>query len=79
MSVLQVVAESPSRRFLGTHLHPDDIPVSFKTKKTKVSIPLHHQENKSECIKNDFKWFIKRQMNIKHRNKLNMRKSILEF
>ncbi|KAF5894612.1 sulfotransferase 6B1-like [Clarias magur] len=32
----KIVAEMPSRRLLATHLHPDDIPVSFKTNKTKI-------------------------------------------
>lgn len=27
-----------SRRFIGTHLHPDNIPVSFKAKKTKMLV-----------------------------------------
>lgn len=33
---LKVVDETPSPRFLGTHLHPDNIPSSFYTKKTKM-------------------------------------------
>lgn len=33
----QKVEEAPSPRFLGAHLHPDNIPASFYEKKTKVS------------------------------------------
>lgn len=33
----QKVDEAPSPRFLGTHLHPNNIPASFYEKKTKVS------------------------------------------
>lgn len=36
--LLQIAAQTPPRRFFATHLHPDDIPVSFKTNKTKVSV-----------------------------------------
>lgn len=33
----QAKEETPSPRFLGTHMHPDNIPASFYAKKTKVS------------------------------------------
>ncbi|XP_069565446.1 sulfotransferase 6B1 [Brachyistius frenatus] len=36
--VLKVLDEAPSPRFLGTHLHPDNIPASFSTKKTKMLV-----------------------------------------
>ncbi|XP_012679111.2 sulfotransferase 6B1-like isoform X1 [Clupea harengus] len=34
----QLIAQQPSPRFLGTHLHPDNIPASFKEKKTKMLV-----------------------------------------
>ncbi|XP_062397376.1 sulfotransferase 6B1-like [Sardina pilchardus] len=34
----KLIAQRPSPRFLGTHLHPDNIPVSFKEKKTKMLV-----------------------------------------
>ncbi|XP_029377079.1 sulfotransferase 6B1 [Echeneis naucrates] len=36
--VLKVVDKAPSPRFLGTHLHPDNIPTSFYEKKTKMVV-----------------------------------------
>ncbi|XP_070771871.1 sulfotransferase 6B1 [Enoplosus armatus] len=36
--VLKVMDETPSPRFLGTHLHPDNIPASFFAKKTKMLV-----------------------------------------
>ncbi|KAM4591358.1 sulfotransferase 6B1 [Odontesthes bonariensis] len=36
--VLKVMDETPSPRFLGTHLHPDNIPSSFTEKKTKMLV-----------------------------------------
>ncbi|XP_039995207.1 sulfotransferase 6B1 [Xiphias gladius] len=36
--VLKVVDQTPSPRFLGTHLHPDNIPTSFYAKKTKMLV-----------------------------------------
>ncbi|KAG7231439.1 hypothetical protein INR49_011934 [Caranx melampygus] len=35
---LKVVDQTPSPRLLGTHLHPDNIPASFYTKKTKMLV-----------------------------------------
>nr|XP_046257070.1 sulfotransferase 6B1 [Scatophagus argus] len=35
---LKVVDEAPSPRFLGTHMHPDNIPSSFYAKKTKMLV-----------------------------------------
>lgn len=35
---LKVMAEEPSPRFMGTHMHPDNIPSSFYTKKTKMLV-----------------------------------------
>ncbi|KAI4788806.1 hypothetical protein KUCAC02_035619, partial [Chaenocephalus aceratus] len=32
------VEAAPSRRFLGTHLHPDNIPASFNEMKTKILV-----------------------------------------
>ncbi|KAK1905253.1 Sulfotransferase 6B1 [Dissostichus eleginoides] len=36
--MVEDVEETPSRRFLGTHLHPDNIPASFNEKKTKILV-----------------------------------------
>lgn len=35
---IKVMDETPSPRFLGTHMHPDNIPSSFYTKKTKMLV-----------------------------------------
>ncbi|XP_051815624.1 sulfotransferase 6B1 isoform X2 [Acanthochromis polyacanthus] len=35
---LKIVNEAPSPRFMGTHLHPDNIPASFYEKKTKMLV-----------------------------------------
>ncbi|KAI4899489.1 hypothetical protein NFI96_017600 [Prochilodus magdalenae] len=43
--VQQVVAKGPSRRFLGTHLHPNYIPVSFKEKKTKMLVVFRNPKD----------------------------------
>lgn len=36
--MLKEVEAAPSRRFLGTHLHPDNIPASFNEMKTKILV-----------------------------------------
>ncbi|XP_035029079.1 sulfotransferase 6B1 [Hippoglossus stenolepis] len=36
--VMKLMDQSPSPRFLGTHLHPDNIPTTFYTKKTKMLV-----------------------------------------
>lgn len=64
--VHQVVAQAPSRRFLGTHLHPKDIPVSFKAKKTKMLVVFrnpkdtvvsyYHFMNKNPVLPNAESW-----------------------
>lgn len=36
----QLVDKAPSPRFLGTHMHPDNIPATFYQKKVKVSLFL---------------------------------------
>ncbi|KAM9726517.1 sulfotransferase 6B1 [Menidia menidia] len=36
--VLKALDQKPSPRFLGTHLHPDNIPASFYEKKTKMLV-----------------------------------------
>ncbi|KAF5894611.1 sulfotransferase 6B1-like [Clarias magur] len=43
--VQKVVAQMPSRRLLATHLHPDDIPVSFKTNKTKMLVVFRNPKD----------------------------------
>ncbi|XP_053368676.1 sulfotransferase 6B1-like [Clarias gariepinus] len=35
----------PSRRLLVTHLHPDEIPVSFKTNKTKMLVVFRNPKD----------------------------------
>ncbi|XP_076599494.1 sulfotransferase 6B1 [Chaetodon auriga] len=35
---LKIVEDAPSPRFLGTHMHPDNIPSSFYAKKTKMMV-----------------------------------------
>ncbi|XP_072516298.1 sulfotransferase 6B1 [Salminus brasiliensis] len=64
--VQQAVAQVPSRRFLGTHLHPDNIPVSFKAKKTKTMVVFrnpkdtvvsyYHFMNKNPVLPNAESW-----------------------
>uniref|UniRef100_A0A8C6NZP4 Sulfotransferase n=1 Tax=Nothobranchius furzeri TaxID=105023 RepID=A0A8C6NZP4_NOTFU len=36
--LLQLVDQAPSPRLMGTHLHPDSIPASFKEKKPKTMV-----------------------------------------
>ncbi|XP_031696493.1 sulfotransferase 6B1 [Anarrhichthys ocellatus] len=36
--VIKALGETPSPRFLGTHMHPDNIPASFHTKKSKMLV-----------------------------------------
>lgn len=43
--VLEAVAKAPSRRFLGTHLHPDDIPDSFQKKKPKMLVVFRNPKD----------------------------------
>ncbi|KAF5894610.1 sulfotransferase 6B1-like [Clarias magur] len=43
--VQKIVAQMPSRRLLATHLHPADIPVSFKTNKTKMLVVLRNPKD----------------------------------
>ncbi|KAG9267043.1 sulfotransferase 6B1 [Astyanax mexicanus] len=64
--VHQIVAEMPSRRFLGTHLQPNDIPASFKDKKTKTLVVFrnpkdtvvsyYHFMNKNPVLPNVESW-----------------------
>ncbi|MED6269029.1 Sulfotransferase 6B1 [Characodon lateralis] len=37
--------EAPSPRFLGTHLHPDNMPASFKEKKTKMVVVFRNPKD----------------------------------
>ncbi|KAL7854668.1 hypothetical protein SRHO_G00168580 [Serrasalmus rhombeus] len=41
----QVVGKEPSRRLLGTHLPPNDIPESFKAKKTKMLVVFRNPKD----------------------------------
>ncbi|KAK1798473.1 hypothetical protein P4O66_006776, partial [Electrophorus voltai] len=43
--VQQTVAESPSRRLLGSHMCPDNIPASFTTKKTKILVVFRNPKD----------------------------------
>ncbi|KAL3971642.1 NLR family CARD domain-containing protein 3 [Sarotherodon galilaeus] len=42
---LKKVDEAPSPRFLGTHLHPDNIPASFYEKKTKILVVFRNPKD----------------------------------
>ncbi|XP_034164618.2 sulfotransferase 6B1 [Pangasianodon hypophthalmus] len=62
----KIVAQAPSRRLLASHLHPDDIPVSFKTSKTKMlvvfrnpkdtAVSYYHFTNKNPVMPNAKSW-----------------------
>ncbi|XP_053369325.1 sulfotransferase 6B1-like [Clarias gariepinus] len=64
--IQKIVAELPPRRLLATHLHPDDIPVSFKTNKTKMLVVFrnpkdtlvsyYHFMNKNPVLPNAESW-----------------------
>lgn len=41
----QKVDEAPSPRFLGAHLHPDNIPASFYEKKTKILVVFRNPKD----------------------------------
>lgn len=43
--------EAPSPRFLGTHMHPDNIPTSFYEKKTKVSKAILLKSSSTGAVK----------------------------
>ncbi|XP_067115127.1 sulfotransferase 6B1 [Osmerus mordax] len=43
--VQQLAKERPSPRFLGTHLHPDNIPSSFIAKKTKMLVVFRNPKD----------------------------------
>ncbi|KAM6956251.1 sulfotransferase 6B1-like [Aplochiton taeniatus] len=43
--MLKVVNEAPSPRFLGTHMHPNNIPSSFFDKKTKMLVILRNPKD----------------------------------
>ncbi|KAI5101396.1 sulfotransferase 6B1 [Silurus meridionalis] len=43
--VQKIEAEMPSPRFMASHLHPDDIPVSFKTNKTKILVVFRNPKD----------------------------------
>ncbi|XP_041803700.1 sulfotransferase 6B1 [Chelmon rostratus] len=42
---LKAVDEDPSPRFLGTHMHPDNIPPSFYAKKTKMLVVFRNPKD----------------------------------
>ncbi|MEQ2277830.1 Sulfotransferase 6B1 [Xenotaenia resolanae] len=43
--VLKAMNEAPSPRFLGTHLHPDNMPASFNEKKTKMVVVFRNPKD----------------------------------
>ncbi|MEQ2311603.1 Sulfotransferase 6B1 [Ameca splendens] len=43
--VLKAMNEAPSPRFLGTHLHPDNMPASFNKKKTKMVVVFRNPKD----------------------------------
>ncbi|KAF7703367.1 sulfotransferase 6B1-like [Silurus meridionalis] len=43
--VQKILAQMTSRRLLATHLHPDNIPVSFKTNKTKILVVFRNPKD----------------------------------
>ncbi|XP_060943261.1 sulfotransferase 6B1 [Limanda limanda] len=43
--VLKLTDQSPSPRFLGTHMHPDNIPTTFYTKKTKMLVVFRNPKD----------------------------------
>ncbi|XP_055783893.1 sulfotransferase 6B1-like [Salvelinus fontinalis] len=62
----QAIHKAPSPRFLGTHMHPDNIPASFTTKKTKMLVifrnpkdtvvSFYHFSNKNPCLPTAESW-----------------------
>uniref|UniRef100_A0A667Y315 Sulfotransferase n=1 Tax=Myripristis murdjan TaxID=586833 RepID=A0A667Y315_9TELE len=64
--MLQVLDRAPSPRLLGTHLHPDNIPASFYTKKTKMLVifrnpkdtlvSFYHFSNNSLVLQSGLSW-----------------------
>lgn len=46
----QTLEEAPSPRFVGTHMHPDNIHASFYEKKTKVSFSLSLKEPQTDMF-----------------------------
>ncbi|KAM9460666.1 sulfotransferase 6B1-like [Clarias gariepinus] len=43
--IQKLAAQMPPRRFFATHLHPDIIPVSFKTNKTKMLVVFRNPKD----------------------------------
>ncbi|KAJ8250810.1 hypothetical protein COCON_G00227320 [Conger conger] len=41
----QLLSEVPSPRFLGTHMHPDNMPSSFAAKKTKMLVVIRNPKD----------------------------------
>ncbi|XP_028845713.1 sulfotransferase 6B1-like [Denticeps clupeoides] len=63
---LQHFAQAPSPRFIGTHMHPDNIPSSFTKKKTKIlvifrnpkdtAVSYYHFSNKNPVLPSAESW-----------------------
>ncbi|CAB1442711.1 unnamed protein product [Pleuronectes platessa] len=43
--VIKHMEQSPSPRLLGTHMHPDNIPTTFNTKKTKMLVVFRNPKD----------------------------------
>ncbi|XP_062256728.1 sulfotransferase 6B1 [Platichthys flesus] len=43
--VIKLMEQSPSPRLLGTHMHPDNIPTTFNTKKTKMLVVFRNPKD----------------------------------
>ncbi|XP_030628174.1 sulfotransferase 6B1-like [Chanos chanos] len=64
--MLQLLQQAPSPRFLGTHMHPDNIPPSFKEKKTKMlvifrnpkdtAVSFYHFSNNNPVLPTALSW-----------------------
>ncbi|KAL2083266.1 hypothetical protein ACEWY4_021039 [Coilia grayii] len=64
--MIEPLAQAPSPRFLGTHMHPDNIPTSFSVKKTKMLVifrnpkdtlvSFYHFSNKNPVLPSAESW-----------------------
>uniref|UniRef100_G3PB21 Sulfotransferase n=1 Tax=Gasterosteus aculeatus TaxID=69293 RepID=G3PB21_GASAC len=64
--VIKTVNEAPSPRLLGTHVHPDNMPASFRAKKTKIlvifrnpkdtAVSFYHFSNNNPVLPSGQSW-----------------------